>query len=150
MTPYAAFIDWIGALPAKYQRDLVMEIAAGLPGIDVNPFHRAFFSQFTAQLDAVAKKGAAAERGLVVCLKALVEDSVNRHLKASSSADWQKEKADLAEMAALTGSCSLAEHAAARTQHDAQWQMVASEWQTLASGALGDAAVDACYALNVN
>ena len=41
-TPYDSFNEWFTRLPLKYRQDLASEIAALLPGMEVNPYHRKF------------------------------------------------------------------------------------------------------------
>ncbi len=145
MAPYENFLNWFADLPLKYQQDLVSEIGAYLPGIEVNPFHREFLSNFFAQLDGIKKKSLQAELGLVICLKALIRQLIRIHVSASTSEDWQKEKSALDEMAKLTGSCSLAEHASAKVLHIVEWQAIASAWETLESNGMSDANIASSY-----
>ena len=145
MTPYENFVDWFSDLSLKYRQDLVSEIGTYLPGIEVNPFHREFLPRFFAQLDAIRKKGMQAELGLVICLKALVNQLVKIHTSASESDDWKKEKAALDEMAKLTGSCSLAEHASAKALHVSEWQAIATAWKQLESEGMSDATIASSY-----
>ncbi len=144
MTPYDAFVVWFKELPLKYQQDLVSEFSSYLPGIDVNAFHREFLNRFVTQLETIRKRGMAAELGLVVCLSALMDQFIKIHLLASESAAWKKEQAALSEMAKLTGSCSLAEHASAKLLHTQEWQAIASAWEQLKSQWM----TDDCMALN--
>ena len=145
MTPYESFIDWFADLPLKYRQDLVSEIGTYLPGVEVNPFHREFLPRFFAQLDAIKNKGVQAELGLVICLKALIQHLVKLHNAASESDAWQKEKAALDEMAKLTGSCSLAEHASAKSLHVVEWQAIAAAWKKLESDGMSDADIASSY-----
>ena len=149
MTPYESFIDWFSDLPLKYRQDLVSEIGAYLPGVEVNPFHREFLPRFFAQLDAIKKKGMQAELGLVICLKALMKQLVRIHVSASESDDWKKEKAALDEMAKLTGSCSLAEHASAKALHVSEWQAIASAWEKLESDGMSDVNIASSYPIAI-
>ncbi len=149
MTPYERFIDWFADLPLKYRQDLVSEIGAYLPGVEVNPFHREFLPRSFAQLDAFKNKGIQAELGLVICLKALVQHLTKLHNAASESEAWQKEKAALDEMAKLTGSCSLAEHASAKSLHVAEWQAIAAAWKKLESDGMSDADIASSYPITI-
>lgn len=149
MTPLESFIDWFADLPLKYRQDLVSEIGTYLPGVDVNPFHRKFLDQFFDQLRAIGTKGVKAEFGLLVCIKSLVNQIVRMHLALNESEEWKKERAELEEMAKLTGSCSLAEHASAKALHVTQWQMIADAWQQLCEEKLSDQTIDKAYPIEI-
>ena len=90
-TPYDSFNEWFTRLPLKYRQDLASEIAALLPGMEVNPYHRKFLDDFSAQLDGIRKKGHREEYGLILCLKTLIDHIVNEKNQANSG--WEKEKA---------------------------------------------------------
>lgn len=149
MTPLESFIDWFADLPLKYRQDLVREIGSYLPGVDVNPFHRKFLDQFFDQLRTIGAKDVKAELGLVVCIKALVNQIVQMHLALNESEEWNKERAELEEMAKLTGSCSLAEHASEKALHITQWQRISTAWQQLYDRQLSEQTIKNAYCINV-
>lgn len=149
MSPLESFIDWFSDLPLKYRQDLVEEIGSYLPGIEVNSYHRKFLEQFFAQLTAISKKGVKAEFGLVLCIKALVDQIVAMHLALNESEEWKKERAELEEMAKLTGSCSLAEHASEKALHVTQWQLISDAWQQLCNEKLSDQILSQAYQIQV-
>ena len=139
-TPYDSFIEWFGRLPLKYRQDLASEIASLLPGMDVNPYHRKFLDDFSAQLDTIRKKGFREEYGLILCLKTLTDHIVTEKNKDNSG--WEKEKAELDEMVKMTGSCSMATHASELAMQYSQWKAIGEMWQELANGPLTPQAIE--------
>ena len=139
-TPYDSFNEWFTRLPLKYRQDLASEIAALLPGMEVNPYHRKFLDDFSAQLDGIRKKGHREEYGLILCLKTLIDHIINEKNQANSG--WEKEKAELDEMARMTGSCSMATHASELAMQHSQWKTIGEMWQALASHTLTPQAIE--------
>ncbi len=139
-TPYDSFTEWFGRLPLKYRQDLASEIASLLPGMDVNPYHRKFLDDFSAQLEAIRKKGLREEYGLILCLKTLTEHIVTE--KNRDNSGWEKEKAELDEMVKMTGSCSMATHASELAMQYSQWKAIGDMWQELAGTALTQQAIE--------
>lgn len=139
-TPFDAFIDWFGDLPQKYRQDLASEIARLLPGIEVNPYHRKFLDDFFMQLGNIRKKGSREEYGLLLCLRTVIDKTVE--LKNRENEGWEKEKEALDELAKITGSCSIATHASEKAMAYSEWKAIGEKWNELASDSLTQNAID--------
>ena len=132
-TPLENIVEWFNALPAPYRQAVALEVAAMMPGMEPNignPFyHKEFIARISEPCSDKMK-----EAGLVVVLKALIEDIITTRTKENEG--WEKEEKELKEMAELTGSCSLAEHAYQRQIQHKQWTAIRESWKTMAAQSL--------------
>lgn len=132
-SPLENIIDWFGALPVTYRQAVALEVAAMMPDMKSkfsNPFFHKEFMAKISQPQADKSK----EIGLVICLKALIEDIISIHTKECE--DWDTMQKELKEMAQLTGSCSIAEEAFHKESQHKQWTVIRETWEAMAGESL--------------
>lgn len=134
-SPLENIIDWFNALPVTYRQAVAVEVAAMMPGMNPNfsnPFyHRQFIAQISEKQTDKLK-----EAGLVICLKALLEDVISTHLGVDE--DWDTRQKELKEMAEITGSCSIAEEAFLQQAQHKQWSVISETWKAMSRQSLND------------
>lgn len=132
-SPLENIIDWFGGLPVTYRQAVAVEVAAMMPEMTPNfsnPFYHRQFIEKISQPQADKSK----EIGLVICLKALIEDIITTRTKENEG--WETMQRELKASAELTGSCSDAEAAYSREIQHKQWTAIRETWKTMAAQSL--------------
>lgn len=137
-TPLENIVEWFGALPVSYRQAVALEVAIMMPGMEPNisnPFYHRKFIAGISEPQADRMK----EAGLVISLKALIEDIIATRTKENEN--WEHMEKELKEAAELTGSCSLAEHAYQKQIQYKQWTAIRESWEAMATQALSQQAL---------
>lgn len=132
-TPLENIVEWFNALPVTYRQAVALEVAAMMPGMEPNFCNPFYHKEFIARISE-PQPDRMKEAGLVVSLKALIEDIITTRTKENEG--WEKMEAELKEMAELTGSCSLAEQAFQKQSQYKQWTAIRESWKTMAAQSL--------------
>ena len=74
-TPLENIVEWFNALPVSYRQAVAVEVASMMPGMEPNISNPFYHKQFIAKISE-PQPDRMKEEGLVVSLKALIEDII--------------------------------------------------------------------------
>ena len=132
-TPLENIVEWFNALPVSYRQAVAVEVASMMPGMEPNISNPFYHKQFIAKISE-PQPDRMKEEGLVVSLKALIEDIIT--VRTKENENWEQMEKELKEAAELTGSCSLAEHAYQKQIQYKQWTAIRESWKAMAAQSL--------------